>query len=166
MEEMTDRMEAQAEDYFRQIDEIGGVIPAIEAGFFQREIAQAAYDYQQAVDSGRRIIVGVNEFVHANEELEIPILQINPEAENLQREKLRSLRARRNDAAVQQALGVLQETCRSDQNIMPAVIDAAKAEAEAATSTTRILETSPLASGRSPERRGFRPRSVGTGRRR
>ena len=63
LEELTDRMEDQAEAYFRKIDELGGVIPAIEAGFFQREIAQAAYEYQKAVEKKQRIIVGVNDFV-------------------------------------------------------------------------------------------------------
>ncbi len=127
LEDLTNRMEAQAEAYFTQIDALGGVIPAIEAGFFQREIAQSAYDYQRAVDSGKRIIVGVNEFVHQDEELEIPVLEISMAAEHRQQEKLQGLRARRDAAAVESTLAALKEDCASDRNIMPAVIAAAKA---------------------------------------
>ncbi|MCH8327283.1 MAG: methylmalonyl-CoA mutase family protein [Candidatus Marinimicrobia bacterium] len=129
VEELTDRMEAQAEEYFRQIEGLGGVIPAIEAGYFQREIAQAAYDYQRAVDTGQRIIVGVNEFVHENEELEIPILEISPEAETRQRKKLDALRSRRDNGAVEKALSALKEASQTQINIMPATIVAAQAYA-------------------------------------
>ena len=127
LEDLTNRMEAQAEVYFAKIDELGGVIPAIEAGFFQREIAQSAYDYQRAVDSGKRIIVGVNEFAHEDEELEIPVLEIGMAAEHQQQEKLQGLRARRDAAAVETTLAALKRACDSDRNIMPAVILAAKA---------------------------------------
>ena len=127
LEDLTNRMEAQAEVYFAKIDELGGVIPAIEAGFFQREIAQSAYDYQRAVDSGERIIVGVNEFAHEDEELEIPVLEIGMAAEHRQQEKLQGLRARRDAAAVETTLAALKGACDSDRNIMPAVIEAAKA---------------------------------------
>ncbi|MCH7575186.1 MAG: methylmalonyl-CoA mutase [Candidatus Marinimicrobia bacterium] len=129
VEELTDKMEAQAEEYFHQIEALGGVIPAIEAGYFQREIAQAAYDYQRAVDTGKRIIVGVNEFVHEHEVLEIPILEISPAAETRQREKLQVLRSGRDNEAVERTLSALKEVSRSDQNIMPAVIAAAQANA-------------------------------------
>jgi len=129
VENMTDRMEAAAEAYFETIDNLGGVIPAIESGFFQREIAQAAYDYQQAVDEGRRIIVGVNEFIQTDEELDIPVLEISAEAERLQRGKLQSLRARRDAQAVEAALQHLKQECDSSNNIMPAVIDAGKSYA-------------------------------------
>ena len=129
VEELTDKMEAQAEEYFRQIEALGGVIPAIEAGYFQREIAQSAYDYQRAVDTGKRIIVGVNEFVHEHEVLEIPILEISPAAETRQREKLQALRSGRDNEAVDRTLNALKEVSRSDQNIMPAVITAAQAYA-------------------------------------
>lgn len=129
VEKMTDRMEAAAEAYFEMIDNLGGVIPAIESGFFQREIAQAAYDYQRAVDEGRRIIVGVNEFTQTDEELDIPVLEISAEAERLQREKLQALRARRDSQAVEAALQHLKRECNSSNNIMPAVIEAAKSNA-------------------------------------
>ncbi|MFC1543409.1 methylmalonyl-CoA mutase [Candidatus Neomarinimicrobiota bacterium] len=129
LEDMTDRMEEQAEAYFIKIDELGGVIPAIEAGFFQREIAQAAYDYQKAVEAGRRVIVGVNGFVNEDETLDIPVLKISPEVELRQRDKLQLLRARRNDDAVTAALKRVREACNSSENVIYPVIDAARAYA-------------------------------------
>ena len=129
MENLTDRMEAEAEVYFQRIEELGGVIRAIEAGFFQREIAQAAYDYQQAVETQRRLIVGVNAFVQEEDSLEIPVLKISPEAERHQRQRVQALRARRDSAAVEAALGRVRAACGSDENIIPPVIDAALADA-------------------------------------
>ncbi len=129
MEEMTDRMETRAEEYFSHIDEIGGVIAAIEASYFQKEIAQAAYEYQQAVDAGQRYIVGVNEFANENDTLDIPILEISPEVELRQKAKLRGLRDRRNDGQVHKALQDIQDACRNNTNIMYPVIDAAESYA-------------------------------------
>ncbi|UCH62205.1 MAG: methylmalonyl-CoA mutase family protein [Fidelibacterota bacterium] len=129
VESMTDAMEEQAEAYFQKIDELGGVIPAIEAGFFQREIARAAYDYQRIVETGQRIVVGVNEFVNEAETLDIPILKISAEVEQQQRKKLESLRTRRNSVAVEAALKRVSEVCHSSENILYPVIEAAKAYA-------------------------------------
>ncbi len=129
IEELTDRLEAQAEVYFEKIDELGGVVPAIEAGYFQREIAQAAFDYQKAIDDKRRIIVGVNDFVDEDSSTDIPILEISPEAEKRQCEKLAATRTNRNQAEVDSALAKIAEACRGDQNIMYPVIEAAKAYA-------------------------------------
>ncbi|MFB0517484.1 MAG: methylmalonyl-CoA mutase [Candidatus Neomarinimicrobiota bacterium] len=126
VEALTDRMEEQGESYFKKIDELGGVIEAIEAGFFQREIAQAAYNYQKALEARQRIIVGVNEFVNEDEVLDIPILEISEEVERWQRQKLQSLRARRDGDTVEAALGHIRETCRSSKNILYPVIEAAK----------------------------------------
>ena len=123
VEEMTDRMEAKAEAYFEKIDELGGVIPAIEVGFFQREIAQAAYDEK------RRLIVGVNEFIEENEVLDIPVLEISPAAETEQAQKLAALRLRRDDGAVEAALEQVAQACAGTANIMYPVIEAAKAYA-------------------------------------
>ena len=81
---LTDKMEEEAESYFEQIDELGGVIPAIELGFFQREIAKSASDYQKLVDEKRRIVVGVNEFIKEDEKIDIPILEISKDAEEKQ----------------------------------------------------------------------------------
>ncbi|MCH7938548.1 MAG: methylmalonyl-CoA mutase [Candidatus Marinimicrobia bacterium] len=129
LENLTDRLEQQAEDYFQRVEDLGGVIPAIEQGFFQREIAQAAYQYQQAVDSGRRIIVGVNEFVDQDEDLDIPVLEITPEVEQRQRKKLAATRAGRDNTAVAATLERVREACKSSDNIMPPVIAAAEAYA-------------------------------------
>ena len=129
LEDLTNRLEQQAEDYFQRVEDLGGVIPAIEQGFFQREIAQAAYQYQQAVDSGRRIIVGVNEFVDQDEDLDIPVLEITPEVEQRQRKKLAATRAGRDNAAVAATLERVREACKSSDNIMPPVIAAAEAYA-------------------------------------
>ena len=89
---VTDDIEKKAEDYFSEIDDIGGVIPAIEQGFFQREIAKSAADYQRKIDEGKRIVVGVNEFIKENEEIDIPILEIGSEAGDDQLKKLLELR--------------------------------------------------------------------------
>ena len=129
LEDLTNRLEQQAEDYFQRVEDLGGVIPAIEQGFFQREIAQAAYQYQQAVDSGRRIIVGVNEFVDQDEDLNIPVLEITPEVEQRQRKKLAATRAGRDNKAVAATLERVREACKSSDNIMPPVIAAAEAYA-------------------------------------
>ena len=127
LEDLTDRLEQQAEQYFQRVEDFGGVIPAIEQGFFQREIAQAAYQYQLAVDSGRRIIVGVNEFVDQDEELEIPVLEITPEVEERQRKKLAATRAGRDESAVAATLERVRKACHTSDNIMPPVIAAAEA---------------------------------------
>ncbi|MEE9465941.1 MAG: methylmalonyl-CoA mutase family protein [Candidatus Neomarinimicrobiota bacterium] len=129
LEDLTDRMEQQAEQYFERVEEIGGVVPAIEQGFFQREIAQAAYEYQRAVDDRRRIIVGVNEFVDEDEVLEIPVLEISPDVEQRQRDKLAALRHRRDESAVKAALELVGQACRNSENIMYSIITAAEAYA-------------------------------------
>ncbi len=126
IESLTDRLEERAEDYFRQIDAIGGVIPAIEAGFFQREIAQSASEYQKLVDQKQRIVVGVNEFVKPGEEIEIPILEIGKEAGVKQKSQLAKLRANRDEKAVQLSLQNVSAACRNGQNLMPPIIHAAK----------------------------------------
>ncbi len=127
VEQMTDRMEAEAEDYFNQIDEIGGVIPAIEAGFQQREIAKAAYRYQMEVESGKRRIVGVNDYIDKNEVIDIPILKIAPEVEKRQVENLQKVRNKRDSQEVKTTLNRLSEASRADENLMPYFIDCAHA---------------------------------------
>lgn len=126
IEKLTSEMEEKAEEYFRRIDELGGVIPAIEQGFFQREIADAAYRYQQELDRKEKIIVGVNEFVHENEEVEIPLLYIPPEVEKKQRERLADLRQSRNQEAVDRSLKELQRAAHDGRNIMLPIIEAAR----------------------------------------
>lgn len=126
IEELTDKLEKEAEKYFKTIEEMGGVIPAIEKGFFQREIAYAASEYQRKVDSKQRIVVGVNEFVKDNEEIEIPILEIGDEVGQGQVEALNKLRSERDEDAVQQALSNIQEACINGTNLMKPIVAAAK----------------------------------------
>ena len=129
VEELTDKMEKEAYKYFSKIDELGGVIPAIEMGYFQREIAEAASDYQRRVDSKRRIVVGVNEFSKANEEIEIPILEIRKEVQIEQIESIKTLRKKRNEQAINAKLKTITEACRTNSNLIPLIIDAAQSQA-------------------------------------
>ncbi len=126
LEELTDKIETKAEDYFTEIDNIGGVIPAIEQGFFQREIARSASDYQSKVDQNRRIIVGVNDFIKENEEIDIPILEISPKVGEDQIRKLKELKGSRNNSNVQGALVKISEACRDNTNLMYPIINASK----------------------------------------
>ena len=126
LEELTDKIETKAEDYFTEIDNIGGVIPAIEQGFFQREIARSASDYQAKVDQNRRIIVGVNDFIKENEEIDIPILEISPKVGEDQIRKLKELKGSRNNSNVQEALVKISEACRDNTNLMYPIINASK----------------------------------------
>ena len=127
IESLTDRMEVSAEKYFLQIDELGGVIPAIEQGFFQGEIAKAASEYQEKVDQKQRIVVGVNEFVKKGEKIEIPILKLGKESEVNQTKTIEELRKKRNNQKVNDALEDIRDACSSDRNIMEPIIHAAKA---------------------------------------
>lgn len=129
VEELTNKLEAEAEAYFEQIDELGGVIPAIELGFFQREIAKAASDYQRLVDEKRRIVVGVNEFVKEDEKIDIPILEIGKEAEENQINAINQLKEKRDEQLVTQKLADIKTACSGNDNIMPPIIEAAKAYA-------------------------------------
>ena len=129
VEELTDKMEKEAYNYFSKIDDLGGVIPAIEMGYFQREIAEAASDYQRRVDSKRRIVVGVNEFSKNNEEIEIPILEIRKEVEREQIGGLKSLREKRNEETVDAKLKSITDACRTKDNLIPLIIDAGQSHA-------------------------------------
>ena len=126
IEKLTDEIELKAEEYFSQIESIGGVIPAIEQGFFQREIAKSAADYQRKVDEGKRIVVGVNEFIKENEEIDIPILEIGSEAGDDQLKKLLELRNNRNNENVKISILKIREACNNGSNLMHPIIDAAK----------------------------------------
>ena len=119
-------MEAKAEAYFERIEELGGVIPAIEKGYFQREIARSAYQYQAEIENKDRIIVGVNDFCEADEKIEIPLLQIPPEVEKNQRNALKELRDERDDTKITESLAALKQGARSDENLMPLLINCAK----------------------------------------
>ncbi len=123
VEALTDKMEEEVEKYFEKIDALGGVIPAIEAGFFQREIAEAAYRYQRELDSKEKIIVGVNEYVEEDEKIEIPILHVPPEVEIKQRERIGQVRASRNNEAADKALEELKQSATDGTNLMPRLIE-------------------------------------------
>ena len=125
IEALTDRLERQAYEYFDKIEALGGVIPAIEAGFFQQEIANAAYQYQREIDEKRRIIVGVNEYVE-EEPLEIPLLEMDPRGYERQVARLRKVREERDNGAVGQALDRLRIAAQSTENLMPYILDAVR----------------------------------------
>ena len=127
VESLTNHMETEAEKYFEEIENLGGVIPAIEKGYFQREIAYAASEYQQKIDDKELIHVGVNDFIKEDEEIEIPLLEIGDEAENIQIGSLTKLRKERDENMVQKALSRIQEACANSDNIMPPIIEASKA---------------------------------------
>jgi methylmalonyl-CoA mutase, N-terminal domain len=126
VENLTNRLEAEAYDYFDRIRELGGVVAAIKENFFQREIAEASFRYQSEVESGQRVVVGVNRFEDPNEK-EIEILHIDQALENKQVERVKALRARRDSGAVEAALARLKgDAASEDANLMPAIVDASK----------------------------------------
>jgi methylmalonyl-CoA mutase N-terminal domain/subunit len=128
VEALTNELEQQAYDYFERIQELGGVVAAIEQNFFQREIAEASFRYQQEVEAGERVIVGVNRFA-AEDDVQPPILKIDPALERKQIERVRALRARRDAPAVESSLTRLKEdAARPDRNLMPAIVEAANAD--------------------------------------
>jgi len=128
VEALTTQMEREAYEYFRRIDEQGGVIVALENGYLQSEIAAAAFDHQRAVESGDRVLVGVNQFGSSGES-QIPILAIDPALERAQRAAVQSLRARRDNLRCSAALEALSEMARGNGNVMPALVAAVKAYA-------------------------------------
>jgi len=128
MEALTREMEAQARHYFERIDEIGGVLPAIATGFFQMEIADAAYRYQREIDEGVRSIVGVNAY-GAGERTRIPLLAMDPQGYERQVTRLGDLRRTRDSGAVGQALDGLRLACQGSENTMPHILRAVHAYA-------------------------------------
>jgi methylmalonyl-CoA mutase N-terminal domain/subunit len=128
IEELTDRIEAEAVDYIRRIDAMGGTLAAIEAGYIQAEIQRSAYEYQREVESGARVIVGVNRF-ESDEPATTPVFRLNPDAERARVEEIRALRAGRDRAAWQRALDELETAARGTDNLMPRILAAAEADA-------------------------------------
>jgi methylmalonyl-CoA mutase N-terminal domain/subunit len=126
IEDLTNRLEAEAYEYFDRIEQLGGVIEAIKENFFQREIADASFRFQSEVEAGDRVIVGVNRYQLEDEALP-EILSIDPAYESKQVERVQALRARRDSAAVEQGLGELQAAAaREDVNLMPVIVDCAR----------------------------------------
>ncbi|MFN8553849.1 MAG: methylmalonyl-CoA mutase family protein [Candidatus Obscuribacterales bacterium] len=129
VEWLTDEMEKGANEYFKQIEEIGGVIAGIESGYFMKEIADSAYRFQQKLDSGERVFVGLNAFTEQAKGANIDILKIGPEYEKRQTERLKSLRARRNNEEVANTIEALKKAMRSGDNTFPLILDCVKAYA-------------------------------------
>jgi methylmalonyl-CoA mutase, N-terminal domain len=126
LEDLTNRLEAEAYDYFDRIEKLGGVVPAIKDNFFQREIAEASFRYQAEIEAKQRIVVGVNRY-ELEDEPELELLRIDPALEQKQIERVQALRARRDGARVEAALARLKEVAaRDDTNLMPLLIDAAR----------------------------------------
>jgi methylmalonyl-CoA mutase N-terminal domain/subunit len=129
VEALTDRMEEEAEAIFAEVDRMGGVVPGIELGYFQREIARSAMRQQREIEQGERVIVGVNEFTVEGETLEIPLLKVTQESENRQRERMAAMRARRGQAGVDAALARLKDACRAGENVVEPLLAAVRAYA-------------------------------------
>ncbi len=126
IEALTTKMEEEAEQYFEKIEMLGGVIPAIEQGFFQREIAEAAYRYQRELDTKEKIIVGVNQYIEEDEKIDIPILAISPEVEILQKKRLAAVRQSRNQESVEKAIADLKRSAADGTNLMPHLLNATR----------------------------------------
>jgi methylmalonyl-CoA mutase N-terminal domain/subunit len=126
VETLTKQMQGEARDYFRRIEELGGMIPALEAGFFRREIADAAFTYQREVDAKHKLIVGVNAFQEADEK-PLETLQIDDKVEKEQVAKLKKRKAERDNAAVRRHLDAVKREAAKSTNLMPALIEAAEA---------------------------------------
>ncbi len=123
---LTNELERQANEYFEQIERLGGVVAAIKENFFQKEIAEASFRYQSEVEAEQRVVVGVNRY-ELESEPPLEILKIDPALETKQVERVQSLRARRDSAAVESSLARLkQDAAQADRNLMHAIVDAAR----------------------------------------
>ncbi len=129
VEHETNKIETEVYDYWKHVDLLGGVLPAIEQGFFQREISNAAYQYQRETDADERIIVGVNGYNEADEELRVPILQMDPQGYDRQIGRLQQLRLERDNVQVGETLNALQQAARGNDNLMPFLLEAVKSYA-------------------------------------
>ena len=126
IERLTDEMEEKVEEYFLEIDDLGGVISSIEQGYQQREISKAASIYQDKIDNNQRIVVGINKFINDDNEVDIPILEIDIRAEQSQMNKLNQLKKNRDQQQVENSLQEIRKTCQSGDNLLPIIINAAK----------------------------------------
>ncbi len=126
IEVLTNEMEEKAMDYIEKIDDMGGAYAAIEKGFFQKEIADSAFKYQQEIERGQRKLVGVNDYTIANECVTIPLLRIDPKVENKQVARLQKVRKERDNTKVKRILAQLHGDADKDANLMPTIIEAVK----------------------------------------
>ncbi len=129
VEYLTDELQRRAEAYIAKIDEIGGALAAIERGYIQNEIQEAAYRYQRAIEQGEQIVVGVNAFQIEEEHTDLEQLKVDPAIEEAQRQRLKALRARRDQAKVAEILARIEQAARGDENLMPLFIEAVEREA-------------------------------------
>jgi methylmalonyl-CoA mutase N-terminal domain/subunit len=140
LEDLTNRLEAEAYDYFDRIEKLGGVVEAVKQNFQQREIAEASFRYQAEVEAKQRIVVGVNRY-QLEDEPELEILRIDPALEDQQIERVKALRERRDSTAVEQALTRLKEASLRDENLMPLIVEAARAYATMGEMCDALRET-------------------------
>ncbi len=140
IEALTNKLEEGAYEYFNKIDKLGGMIKAIEANFPQREITEASFRFQKLMENKERIMVGVNEFQKEGEKLDIPILTIDKSVEEEQRKRVQTLRKERDADRVKRSLDNIRKTCKSKENIMPALIEAAHAYATLGEITTAMKD--------------------------
>ena len=126
IESLTDQLENDAENYFKEIDDLGGVIPAIEKGYFQYEISRSASSHQKKIDNKELIHVGVNDYIKNDEEIDIPILEIGKEAEYLQKKSIKALKNERNQQKVHDSLLDIKDAAQGSKNLLPPIIEAAK----------------------------------------
>ncbi|MHA1330165.1 MAG: methylmalonyl-CoA mutase family protein, partial [Candidatus Hodarchaeales archaeon] len=128
VESLTNKMESEAETYFEKVKQLGGVIPAIEKGFFQQEISNAAYQYQKEIEENTRILVGVNEYT-SDEEIEVPILYIDEQIAKRQIDRLHQVKEERDNKKVMEALEEVRNAAKGTDNLMPPILKAVKAYA-------------------------------------
>ncbi len=126
VEALTNEMEEEAYKYFEKVEALGGVVEAIEKGFFQREIAEASYRYQREIDSGDRKIVGVNDYILEGEKITIPVLKIDEEVERRQIERTQKIRKDRDNKKVEEALDGLRKASEGEENVMPHIVQAVR----------------------------------------
>ena len=129
VENLTDKIEEEANKYFKEIDSLGGVVTAIEKGYFQYEISRSASTHQKKIDNKELIHVGVNDFIKSDEKIDIPILEIGKDVEECQKKKIASLRKSRNNDSVEKTLSKVEESCKNGNNLLPPIIEAVKAGA-------------------------------------
>ena len=129
VEHETQKIEEQVYAYWKQVDDLGGVLPSIERGFFQSEISDSAYQYQLETDENNRIIVGVNGYIDLKEDLSIPILEMDPEGYDRQFNRLQRLRQERDSQRLNDSLESLRSAAETDANTMPHIIEAVRAYA-------------------------------------
>jgi len=129
VENLTDKIEEEANKYFKEIDSLGGVVTAIEKGYFQYEISRSASSHQKKIDNKELIHVGVNDFIKSDEKIDIPILEIGRDVEKYQKKKIASLRKSRNNDSVEKTLSKVEEFCKNGNNLLPPIIEAVKAGA-------------------------------------